>query len=430
MSSEEKRQEVIALVNAKALRQSEAAAVLGISGRQVKRLCRAEREQGAMGLISKRRGHVATNRIPCAIKQQVIVLGQSKYVDFGPTFMAEKLRELDGIELSKESIRKILMTADLWKGKKTKKRTVHQRRERRACLGELVQIDGSPHAWFEKRGPVCCLILFIDDATSSVLYAQLESVETTAAYFRGIRAHIKTYGIPLSYYSDKHMIFRVGNLKTVEVNLSQFGRACSELGIESICANSPQAKGRVERKNRTFQDRLVKELRLAGINTIETGNQFLQSYIQKHNQQFAVCARKPEDVHVRSVPDDETLEHVLSIQSKRKLSKNLETSFENTIYQVLNEGKGRRLQKSIVTVCQLLNGETHLLSSTGNQLDYKTLNVRTKDTGTLDDKSLNARIETLIEHRKAIKPSEQHPWRSSYKGMIPKGDLLRPNVLA
>ena len=275
MSSERKRQEVIALVNAKVLGQSEAAAVLGISCRQVKRLCRSEREQGAIGLISKRWGRASTNRTSDAIKQQIIVLAQTKYVDFGPTFMAEKLEELDNIDLSKETIRKILIGANLWKGKKTKKKSVHQRRERRACFGELVQIDGSPHAWFEDRGPVCCLILFIDDATSSVLYAHLEPIETTAAYFRGISAHIKTYGIPLAYYSDKHMIFRVGNAKTAEVNLSQFERACSELGIEGICANSPQAKGRVERKNRTFQDRLVKEFRLAGINTREAGNKFL-----------------------------------------------------------------------------------------------------------------------------------------------------------
>jgi hypothetical protein len=393
MSPDKKRQEVIALVNARVLGQSEAATVLGISCRQVKRLCRAEREQGAIGLISKRRGQAATNRIPDTIKQQVIILAESKYIDFGPTFMAEKLMELDGIQLSKESIRKILIGANLWKGKKTKKKSVHQRRERRACFGELVQIDGSPHAWFEKRGPVCCLILFVDDATSSVLYAHLEPVETTAAYFRGMSAHIKTYGIPLAYYSDKHMIFRVGNAKTLDVDLTQFQRACKELGIEGICANSPQAKGRVERKNRTFQDRLVKEFRLAGINTIEEGNEFLKTYLPKHNEQFSVCAREPEDVHVRSVPDDETLTHILSMQSERKLSKNLEIIFQHTIYQILIEGKGRRLQQSTVTVCQMLNGDIHLLSSTGDRLHYQTLNVRTKNSGlTLDDKLLNAHV--------------------------------------
>ncbi len=344
--------------------------------------------------------------------------------------MGEKLSELDGIKLSKESIRKILIVADLWKGKKTKKKSVHQRRERRACLGELVQIDGSPHAWFEKRGPKCCLILFVDDATSRVLYAHLEPVETTEAYFRGMSSHIKTYGIPLAYYSDKHMIFRVSNAKTEEVNLTQFERACSELGIEGICANSPQAKGRVERKNRTFQDRLVKEFRLAGINTIEAGNAFLSTYLPKHNKQFAVCARNPEDVHMRTIPDDETLAHILSVQWERKLSKNLEISFENTIYQILVEGKGRRLQQSAVIVCQMLNGDTHLLSSTGVQLNYKTLKVRTKDIGsTIDDKSLNAHVDHLIQQKKTVLPSSNHPWRR-YTITVPKGNLHRPSVLA
>jgi hypothetical protein len=300
-------------------------------------------------------------------------------------------------------------------------------RTRRACFGELVQIDGSPHAWFENRGPVCCLILFVDDATSGVLYAQLEPTETTAAYFRGMSAHIKTYGIPLAYYSDRHVIFRVSNAKTAEVNLTQFERACSDLGIEGICANSAQAKGRVERKNRVFQDRLVKEFRLEGISTIEGGNKFLPTYLPKHNKQFSVCAREPNDLHEHSIPDDETLEHILSVQSKRKLSKNLEIGFENTIYQILVEGKGRRLQQSLVTVCQMLNGDTRLLSSMGDKLDYKTLNVRTKSSGaTIDDKSLNAHLDNLIQQKKITKPTKEHPWRKRYKFAFPKNENISP----
>lgn len=430
MSADDKRQEVIALVNAKTLMQSEAATVLGISTRQVKRLCRAERTQGAIGLISKRQGKAAVNRTSDIIKQKVIDLAQSKYVDFGPTFMGEKLEELDSIKLSKESIRKILMGANIWKGKQTKKKSIHQRRERRACFGELIQIDGSPHAWFEDRGPMCCLILFVDDATSRVLYAHLEPVETTEAYFRGMSAQIKTYGIPLAYYSDRHMIFRVSNAKTTEVNLTQFERACSELGIEGICANSAQAKGRVERKNRVFQDRLVKEFRLAEINTPEAGNKFLKTYLPKHNQQFSVCPREPEDVHRQSVPEDKILENILSKQWKRKLSKNLEISFENTIYQILTVGKGRRLQQSIVTVCQMLNGNTHLLSSGGEELDYKTLKVRTKRVGfVVDDKSLNAHMDRLVRQERFLKPAADHPWRG-YKNRFPKANLQHPSVLA
>ncbi len=425
MNTQNKRQEIIALVNAKVLGQSEAATVLGISCRQVKRLCRIQREQGTIGLVSKRRGQAALNRIPDVTKQQIIALAQTKYVDFGPTFMAEKLEELDNIKLSKESLRKILMEADVWKGKKNKQITIHQRRERRSCLGELIQIDGSPHAWFENRGPKCCLILFIDDATSTVLYAQLEPVETTAAYFRGMSAQIKTYGIPLAYYSDRHMIFTVSNAKITEANLTQFERACHELGIEGVCAHSAPAKGRVERNNRTFQDRLVKEFRLAGINTIEAGNQFLPTYLPKYNKKFSVRPRDPQDVHRKSIPDDETLAHILSIQSSRTLSKNLELSFENKIYQILLEEKRRRLQGSIVKVCEMLNGEVHLLSSMGNILPYKILNVRTKkNTSKVDDKSLNAHVDLLMQKNKIIKPAADHPWRGYY-GVVPKKDSPR-----
>jgi transposase len=426
MRSKNKRLEVIALVKAKVLKQSEAANVLGISVRQVKRLCRAEREQGSIGLNPKRHGQAAVNRISDIVKQKIIELAQSTYLGFGPTFMAEKLNERDGITLGKESLRQILMIAGLWKGKQTKKISVHQRRERRACFGELVQIDGSPHSWFEKRGPKCCLILFIDDATSSVLYAQLEPAETTAAYFRGMMAHLKCYGIPLAYYSDKHMIFRVGNAKTIEVNDSQFERACNELGIEGICANSPQAKGRVERSNRTFQDRLVKEFRLAEIDNIEDGNKFLQMYIPKHNKKFSVCAREPNDVHVKALPDDMVLELILSMQSKRKLSKNLEIGFENKIYQVVAEKKERRLQQSVVTVCKMLNNNVNLLSSVGEQLHYKTFSVRTKQV--IDKKSLNTHIDNLAQ-QKRNRPPANHPWRK-YQIKKSKGNLPISSVLA
>lgn len=412
MVQKTKRQEVIDMLKRKVIKQSEAAVALGISVRQIKRLCRIERQQSNLCLIPKRKNQPAINRVPCDLKQQIILLAKTKYLDFGPTFMCEKLKELDNIIVSKESIRKILIDVGLWQTKKIKKKSIYQRRERRACLGELVQIDGSPHAWFEDRGQICCLILFIDDATSLVLYAQLEPVETTAAYFRGIYSHVKTYGIPLAYYSDKHMIFRVSNAKVTEANLSQFERACKELGIEGICANSPQAKGRVERKNRVFQDRLVKEFRLASISTIEAGNKFLESYIPKHNKQFGVCARNPEDAHMSAIPDDKTLAHILSIQSERKISKNLEISFENIIYQIITDGKGYRLQNNTLTVCKMLNGDINLLSSTGELLNHKTFNVRNHK-ATLDDKSVNSYIDKTIKHNQGRKPGADHPWKQS-----------------
>jgi len=422
MHKQDKREGIIKLVNAKMLKQSAAADALGITVRQIKRLCRAGRQQSDPGMPSARRGQPASNRIPDFVKQKIIHLAQSTYVGFGPTFMAEKLSERDDINVSNESVRKILIAQDIWKSKTDRKIVLHQTRERRACFGELVQIDGSPHAWFENRGPKCCLILFIDDATSTVLYAQLEPVETTAAYFRGIHFCLKMYGIPLSYYSDKHMIFRVSNAKTVEVNPTQFERACAELGTEGICANSPQAKGRVERSNRTFQDRLVKEFRLAGINDRESGNKFLLTYLPKHNQKFSVCAREKQDVHGRDIPDDETLAHILSIQEKRIITKNLEVNFENKIYQLVNEGNGYRIQKKEVSVCHMLNDEIRLLSPDGSPLQYRVVPTRTKAGAVVDDKSLNAHIDQLKQNKKAVKPSANHPWRR-YKMTSAKGNL-------
>lgn len=407
----QKREQIIGLVNAKEMRQSQAAEALGITTRQVKRLCRRVRQEGLEGL-SDRRKAMAYNRISEAMKNQVIQLAMEKYVDFGPTFMAEKLNELDGLCISKESVRKILIEAKIWKTKREKKKTIHQRRERRDCLGELVQIDGSPHAWFEERGEKCCLIVFIDDATSRVLYAQFEPVESTLAYLKGISAQIKTYGIPLAYYSDKHMIFHVSNAKSEETNLTQFERACEALGIQGIRANTPQAKGRVERVNRTFQDRLVKELRLANIHTIEAGNQFLQTYLPLHNQKFSVCPKKQDNLHSKHIPDDETLSCILSIQSTRKLSKNLELSFNRKIYQVLDEGKGRRLQQSQVVICEKMDGSIELLSSDGRSLNYQTKAVRTAAGVIVDHKQLAPHLDKLLQNKKSNKPSKHHPWRT------------------
>jgi transposase len=404
------REEVIELVNDKCLKQSKAAVLLGISVRQIKRLCRDYRLQGTKGLISKKQGQSSPNHIPANIKNKIIELAKEKYKGFGPQLMSEKLETEDTLKISRETLRQILISEKIWKPKKEKKKSVHQRRERRSCFGELVQIDGSPHAWFEDRAPKCCLIVFIDDATSHIIYLQFEPVESTAAYLRGIQSHLTTYGIPLAYYSDKHQIFKVNNAQTLEVNNTQFERVCATLAIEGICAHSPQAKGRVERVNRTLQDRLVKELRLAGISSIIAGNQFLKTYVPLHNQRFAVEPANLQDAHVKNTLATETLDDILSVQSTRKLSKNLELSFNNKIYQVLNEGYGRRLQQSLITVCEHLDGTIHLLHQE-RRLDYKTISVRTKVKPVLDEKLLNQHLDAIQHLKRPAKPAENHPWR-------------------
>ena len=260
-----KRYEVIAQVVSGVMKQRAASDALGVTLRQVKRLCQRYRQAGVAGLVSKKRGARSNHQLSVALREQILTLAHHQYAGFGPTFMAEKLNECHALRVGKETLRKMLINANLWKAKRGKKRRVHPRRARRSCFGELVQIDGSPHHWFEDRGAACCLIVFIDDATSEIIYLQFEEVETTMAYFKGIAAHIEMQGVPLAYYSDKHSIFRVNHPGAIEANLTQFERACEALGIETICAHSPQAKGRVERANRTLQDRLVKELMILNV---------------------------------------------------------------------------------------------------------------------------------------------------------------------
>ena len=271
------RLEVMQRLKEKRLTQKEAARMLGITSRQVKRLFRAYKAQGAGGLVSRRRGKLSNNRLDAEIIQEAIDLIYERYRDFGPTLAHEKLTEVHGLRLSRESVRRVMIEEEIWKPKKARKPAVHPRRERRACFGELVQIDGSDHAWFEGRGAKCTLLVFIDDATGKLLELWFVPEETFFAYCEAARHYFERYGKPVAFYSDKHGIFRVNQPQTIGKGqgLTQFGRAMQELDIQILCANSPQAKGRIERANQTLQDRLVKEMRLRGISDMEAGNAYL-----------------------------------------------------------------------------------------------------------------------------------------------------------
>ena len=260
------RLEIIQKLEEKRLKQKEAGDMLGISARQVRRLLRKYKQEGEAGLISKRRGRPSNNQLDPQIKKKAIDLLHSQYPDFGPTLACEKLEERNGLKLSAESVRQIMIAEELWKPRKHKRPQIHQMRPRRACEGELVQIDGSPHNWFEDRGPYCNLLAYIDDATGRLMELLFTPTETTFSYFQATRHYLVLHGLPVAFYSDKHGIFRV-NIKNAlsGSGMSQFGRAMKHLDIEIICANTPQAKGRVERVFATLQDRLVKELRLRNI---------------------------------------------------------------------------------------------------------------------------------------------------------------------
>ena len=240
--------------------QKDAAKRLAISVRQVKRLKRCYASDGIDGLISKRRGRASNRRIEPGILAQAMALIGARYTDFGPTLAAQKLDEQPAIRLSVETVRRQMIAAGYWKPKKGGKISVHPMRCRRARFGEMIQIDGSPHDWFEGRGAPCTLLVFIDDASSKLMQLRFMPSETTLGYMRVLHDPILAHGVPAALYSDKHSIFRINAKEADPAAETQFFRACRELGIESIHAHSPQAKGRVERANQTLQDRLVKEM--------------------------------------------------------------------------------------------------------------------------------------------------------------------------
>src|SRR5215469_14563318 len=268
------RLEVLRDLDQKRLTTEAAAQLLGLERRQLFRLLKAYRSEGATGLISKRRGHRSNRRKPDALRRSVLAIIREWYWDFGPTLAAEKLREVHGITLGRETLRLWMIEAGLWRDRKQRRGRVHQPRPRRDCVGELVQVDGSEHSWFEDRGPQCTLLVFIDDATGRLMHLQFVESESTFSYFQATRAYLEAWGKPVAFYSDKHGVFRVNQTGAVGGDgMTQFGRALHALNIDIICANSSQAKGRVERAHKTLQDRLVKELRLAGVGTLADGNE-------------------------------------------------------------------------------------------------------------------------------------------------------------
>ena len=329
------RLKVVEAVTERRLTQTEAGSQLGITARQVKRLVAAYRAKGAAGLVSKRLGQPSNRRLKEPLREAIRALLVERYPDFGPTLAQEKLYELHQIEVSIETVRQLQVELGLWKPKRRKAARAFQLRERRGRFGELIQIDGSPHDWFEGRGPRCTLIVFIDDATGRLLQLWFAPSETTAVYLFVLRRHLEAYGRPVALYSDRHGIFRINQVEPANgATTTQFGRALEGLEIEAIHARTPQAKGRVERANQTLQDRLVKELRLRGINDMESANAYLPEFMADFNQRFAVAPSSEEDAHRPLLHSPRELDLLLSEQEERTLSKNLTVQYRNIAYQI------------------------------------------------------------------------------------------------
>lgn len=413
MSAKERdRLRLIEAVRERRLRQGEAAARLGLSVRQVKRLVRAHREAGAAGLVSKRRGQPSPRRIGEAERLQVLACVRQQYAGFGPTLAAEYLASYHGFMRSVETLRQWMIGDALWIAKRARRKRAFQLRERRAGVGELVQIDGSPHAWLEDRGPRCTLILFVDDASGRLQYARFEPVETTRAYLHGLRSYLSAFGRPVALYSDRHSIFRKHDPE--DPAPTQFERAVRTLDIEPILALSPQAKGRVERAFQTLQDRLVKALRLARIDTIEAANALLPRFIAHYNARFGKAPRCPHDAHRQLHLSAEQLVWITSEQHPRTLSKSLSCQYRGRLLLVQTQGApAYHLRGARILVCDDGPDQPVVLLSRDRPLAYRVFARHDLPPRVADDKTLDDMVEQAKRKQarapRAAPPPAHHP---------------------
>ena len=410
------RLEVMHRLAEKRMSQKEAGKILQLSTRQIKRLLQAYRRQGTAGLVSKHRGRRSNNRLLESVKKQALNLLKTKYQGFGPTLAHEKLVEKEKLKLSDESVRKLMIEEGLWKARKAKKVAVHQLRERRACFGELVQIDGSAHDWFEGRAQACVLLVFIDDATGKLVQLRFVDSESFFSYCQVAEGYFRQSGKPVAFYSDKNSIFRVNQpSRGTSPTLSQFGRAMQELDIQIICANTPQAKGRVERVIQTLQDRLPKEMRLRGIHSQAAGNAYLPEFMQDFNARFGEDPRSSVDMH-RPLTAKEDLARILTWQETRSVSKNLTIQFEKMVYQIQTNRPSYALRNAQVTVCLNAQQDITLLYN-GKALPYTIYHQQAKQAEVVPAKQLDL---ALNEKSLPTQPAPDHPWRKGFATPLSK----------
>jgi hypothetical protein len=397
MSSKElDRVATLRLLQEKRITQVKASKILDLSTRQLRRIYREYLNGGAKAVVSKKRGRQGNRKFTDNFKEECLSIVRRDYYDYGPTLAAEKLLEYNSLKISKETIRKWMISAGIWVAKKGCEGVVHQPRYRRSHYGELIQIDGSIHHWFEDRGPKCALLVFIDDATSVVQKLLFVEAETTFGYLRALKAYIKLYGKPRAFYSDKHVVFRVNFPEAKSGNgLTQFGRVLNKLGIESIFANSPEAKGRVERCNGTLQDRLVKELRYRKISDIDTANKFLEQFQKEFNLKFAKIPEGIVNVHRPLIPTElDTLDTLCTLQTQHKVSKNLTVRHRSKIYKILLPGKGRRLRQAGVLVCEDESGKITILYN-NQPLNYEVYKEHIHESQILSRKDLEVFLNRI-----------------------------------
>ena len=386
----------------KRITQREGAFKLGVSERQFRRILSKYRQAGDIGLVSGHRGKPGNRKLAEEMRSTIgEFIADPLYRDFGPTLLREKLEENNGITICKETLRQIMIEEGIHHPK-TRKKKAHPQRERRERRGELVQIDGSYHAWLEDRGPKACLLLFVDDATSEVLAAEFVEHESFFAYAKLCKSYFHSVGVPVAFYSDKFSVFRINSTSCIHKGaVTQFRRALDALGVDLICANSPQAKGRVERANQTFQDRLVKEMRLRSIDNYQSANAYLPEFIHFYNHRFAVLPRSTGDVHL---PLDKfiDLDFLFSIHDTRIISKDLQIQFDNVTYLILTNRPPQHLAKREVLITVNESGTVSAYLN-GQLLSLKVFHRQPKQAQIASTKSLD---------RDVYIPPVNHPWRT------------------
>ncbi len=381
------------------LKQVEAAEILLLSSRQIRRMVKRIRKEGQRGIVHRSRGRPSNRKIADQLKEKVIRLYRKSYKGFGPTLACEKLLERDGVSLSDETLRGWLIRSGDWK--RVRKRKKHRQwRERKKHAGEMVQMDGSHHAWFEDRGEPCVLMGYIDDAKGNV-FGRFYDHEGTMPAMDSFKRYIRKYGLPLKVYLDGHSTYKSTAKPTIEEQLegveplSEFERALKELEVEVSHAHSAQAKGRIERLFRTFQDRLIKEMRLKGVRTIEEGNRFLAEYLSVYNERFSVRPREKEDLH-RPLPRGLDLNAILCIKTERTLRNDFTVAHNRKLYQIEEATKASK-----VIVQDRMNGSM--------KITYQGQPLRFRE---ITERPIKENKQPVIRRkRRTYIPPVDHPWR-------------------
>lgn len=411
--------------------QSQAAQLLHISERQIRRLLQKYKAQGPAALAHAGRGQISNSRLPEELRLKCLNIVSDQLHGFGPTLAHEKLTTVHGFDISVETLRSWMIAADLWIPRAKRLKRPYQPRYNRDCYGELIQIDGSHHDWFEGRAAKCCLLVYIDDATGKLLHLRFCEAETTFDYMLSTRAYIEQYGKPLAFYSDKHSVFRVNQKSRQDSKITQFGRILNELKIDIIFANSPQAKGRVERANRTLQDRLIKEMRLEGISSIAEANAWLPCFIEHFNQKFAKCARNPKNLHRSLTESDAELEDIFTWQEPRKVTKNLTMTYDKCIYLLEPTELNHKLVGQYISFLEYPDGTVAIMHE-GRKINYSVFNklAGLQQNAVVENKRLGSVLahiqqqhEELEKQNKRSRLKKSMPSRKAQKAIIEQRNL-------